>query len=54
MLNNYTMILSNGKSIRIKATNNKSAIKSAIQFGKVRAVRDSNNKLIYLNKGVWI
>ena len=54
MLNNYTMLLANGKSIRIKATNNKSAIKSALQYGKLRVVRDSNNKLVYLNKGVWI
>lgn len=54
MFNDYTMLLANGELIHIKATNNKSAIKSAIQFGKVRAVRDSNNKLIYLNKGLWI
>ena len=50
----YTMILANGELIRIKAVHNKDAIKSALQYGKVRVVRDNNNRLVYLNKGVWI
>ena len=54
MLNNYTMVLVNGDLIRIKAVHNKDAIKSALQYGKVRVVRDNNNRLVYLNKGVWI
>ena len=54
MLNNYTMILENGELIRIKAVHNKDAIKSAIQYGKVRVVRDNNNRLVYLNAGVLV
>ncbi len=54
MLNMYTMILVNGELIRIKAIHNKDAIKSAIQYGKVRVVRDNNNRLVYLNVGVLV
>ena len=54
MLNNYTMVLENGELIRIKAVHNKDAIKSAIQYGKVRVVRDNNNRLVYLNAGVLV
>lgn len=50
----YTMILVNGELIRIKAIHNKDAIKSAIQYGKVRVVRDNNNRLVYLNVGVLV
>ena len=48
------MILVNGELIRIKAIHNKDAIKSALQYGKVRAVRDNNNRLVYLNVGVLV
>ena len=54
MLNMYTMTLANGELIRIKAVHNKDAIKSALQYGKVRIVRDDNNKLVYLNMGVLV
>ena len=54
MLNNYTMVLENGELIRIKAVHNKDAIKSAIQYGKVRVVRDNNNRLVCLNAGVLV
>ena len=54
MLNMYTMTLANGDLIRIKAIHNKDAIKSALQYGKVRIVRDDNNKLVYLNMGVLV
>ena len=50
----YTMILANRDLIRIKAIHNKDAIKSALQYGKVRIVRDNNNKLVYLNMGVLV
>ncbi len=54
MLNMYTMTLANEELIRIKAVHSKDVIKSAIQYGKVRIVRDNNNKLVYLNMGVLV
>ena len=54
MLNIYTMMLANGELILIKAVHNKDAIKSALQYGKVRVVRDNNNRLVYLNAGVLV
>lgn len=48
----YIMYFQDGKTLGLKARNNKEAIKFSLTFTGFRVLRDENNKLVSANTGV--